>query len=456
MPASFQNTIREFITANRLWTKDHRLLVAVSGGRDSMSLLHFLFHEGYPMLVAHVNHGLRGVASDAESDLVAATCVQLGLQYFVLRADTREVMEKEGRSLEDAARVIRYRYFRQLCADHHCHRIITAHHIDDNLETTLLFLTRGTGIHGFSGIQPLNGNIARPFLAVTRNEVAEYASAHQIAFLEDESNTDKRFMRNKIRHEVIPTLLNINPALHETFKSTAQNLREAAQLSEIAVEKALRKMVHIREKETYVHKAALLQHPARRTLLHYLLQDGGFTRSQQDDILHGLSGQALYFEGSRQRLWIDRKHIVLAPAQEVANRAIWHAGEKSVYWMDFKMTMEKYTATRVHAVSDSDTILVDASRLQFPLEIRPRAQGDYFYPLGLYKSSGQPGKKKVSDLLTDKKLHHFQKERVWVLVSGQQIVWVIGIRQDERFKVKENTRDILKIKVLPIKRSTFY
>ncbi len=456
MVSAFTAKVKAFVAAHKLWSPDQRLLVGVSGGCDSMSLLHFLHSEKYPILVAHVNHGLRGEASDAESKLVASTCVQLGIQYFMLEADTKAVIRQEGRSLEDAARVIRYRFFRQLCSEHFCHRIVTAHHLDDSLETALLFLTRGTGIHGMSGIHPLNGNIARPFLAVTRKEVAAYAAANNVAFLQDESNADKRFMRNKIRHEVVPRLLEINPSLHDTFRSTSENLREAERLSDASVVRALKKITSINGRETFINKAALLHHPARRTLLHYALKEGGFTRSQQDDILKGMPQQGLYFEGSRQRLWIDRKHLILSSAQEIKNRAVWNAGEKSVTWMDYKLTAERYTAKNLHTSADNDTILVDAGKLHFPLEIRPWEKGDYFYPLGLYKPSGKPGKKKISDLLTDKKLHLFAKERVWVLTSGASIVWVIGIRQDERFKVTAATTDVLKIKVLPAKRSTYY
>lgn len=453
---TFIERFTAFADANKLFGTKNKILLAVSGGVDSAVLCHLLKKSGYDFGIAHCNFQLRGKESDGDELFVSELAKQNSVLYFSKHFNTKAYKEKNKLSLEEAARNLRYAWLEEIRTNFGFTRIATAHHLNDSIETILFHLVKGTGIAGMKGIAAKNKNLVRPLLFATRKEIEAYAKENAIQFRVDSSNASSEYERNKIRNEVIPVLKQINPSLEKTFEKNIRHFTETESIFKESVASKLKKLCRIKNNDTYISVAALKNIPYKVTYLFELLSPLGFNEEQVLQIAGSMHGSGKIFQGDTHRVIIDRKYFIITPNKtEEASCILIQKENRNVHAPQFRLKFE-YSVFKKIKLNKSGTIAyLNADLIQFPLTLRTWRAGDYFYPSGLYKKNNMPAKKKVSDLFTDLKFDIRQKENTWILLSGEKIIWVAGIRQDERFKTTPETKHLLKIKMLPNKESIF-
>lgn len=409
--------------------------MACSGGLDSVVLAHLCASYNLDFSLAHCNFKLRGEESDKDEDLVRKLGEQLGKEIFVTSFDTHGYMAQHRSNLQIAARELRYNWFSQIMENHHIKTLVTAHHADDSLETFIINLSRGTGIEGLSGIPSLTNTISRPLLQFSRTEIKKYAEANAIHWREDASNENTKYLRNNIRHNIIPKLKELNPHFLENFLKTQEHLGQTQEILHQHITQ-LKKQLFSKEKMVEkVKVASLLALRPTKTYLFHFFREFGFT--QWDDIyglLSANSGKEVH--SNTHRLLKDRDFLLLKPIVHKNTKAFYIEGDQESVSepIDLKLS-------HVKAIGETspNIIYVDKETLKYPLIVRKCQKGDYFYPLGM------SGKKKISKFFKDAKMDVFAKENQWLLCSGDNIVWIIGKRADERFKITDKTKEILKI-----------
>ncbi len=386
-----------------------RTIVALSGGADSVALLRLLLDAGKPVseLVAlHCNFHLRGEESDRDERFVCSLCSRLGVALHVRHFQTQDYAREQGISVEMAARELRYEWFGQMRQSLHCHFIAVAHHRDDQAETVLLNLLRGTGLRGLAGMRECNGHIVRPLLAYGKQEILDYLESIGQDYVTDSTNLERDALRNRIRLDVLPLLKDINPKAVEHIVHTASIVASSleAGLADVST-------------GTYTLHS-----------LHEWLHPYGFTSAQERDILRNIDGPSgAVYESPTHRLLRDRQGLVLSAKNDDAGECA--LSYQLVETGDAKAFLRTQPLDDLHAYLDAD-------KLTLPLQMRHPQQGDRFCPFGM------KGSRLISDFLTDLKLNRFEKERQWLLVSGNDIVWVVGHRSDNRYRVTEDTRRI--------------
>lgn len=421
--------------------KESRLLIALSGGLDSVVLTHLCHALKLDITLAHCNFKLRGNESDEDEAFVLELGNKLDLEVFIESFDTETYAKTEKSSIQMAARALRYNWFFDLADSLNFDYILTAHHADDNLETFLINLTRGTGLSGLTGIPEVNENIVRPLLPFTRDQLKTYAFQKNIKWREDSSNASDKYLRNKLRHDVIPILKDLNPQLLQNFKNTQHNLQDAKHIIEDTIVKVQKKVVSVEDDvlKLNIKKLKKLSNP--KAYVYQLLKDFNFTEwNDVMDLLDAQSGK--HVMSSTHRLIKDRKHLILAdrndfviPSDSEESFTITEIDEKVETTFGILFFDEADTVSK----SSKETIFVDKDSIVYPLILRQWKEGDVFYPLGM------KGKKKLSKYFKDEKLSIIDKENVWLLTSEDKVVWVIGMRADNRFKVAKNTKHILKV-----------
>jgi tRNA(Ile)-lysidine synthase len=400
---AFEQKIVFAIVRNNLFTTAHQLLVGVSGGRDSMALLHYLQSKRYKIAVAHVNYQLRGADSDRDEQIVRTFCETHNIPIYVHSVDTQKILDENGGNMQKLARTIRYDFFNNIAQTHEYQHIVTAHHLSDNVETTLYNFQRGTGLKGMRGIKIKNGNVVRPFLCVTRNEIDAYILAKNIEFGEDVSNQKNEYSRNFIRNRIIPTFEELNSDF----------------------EKNALKSVDLLKKQEQISTEKLLQYPHQDVLLFELFGPYGFNPFQCQDMVLGLKNPSnKQFLSQTHEIFFHQNYLIIS---ELYDSNISFQIEK-----DTKFECEYFSLT-LSKVDNFDNLnnfdfVVNPDHLQFPLTIRNWQEGDRFKPLGMKGMS-----KRVSDLLQANKLSAAEKKRTWIIESAGQIVWVVGLRGDHRF-----------------------
>ncbi len=416
--------------------ENSRLLLAVSGGIDSMVMLHLFYKNGFDIAVAHCNFNLRGKESDGDEAFLRQFCESNKIPVFSSKFDTQKIAEDFKISIQLSARKIRYEWFQELAKEHQFDYILTAHNADDVAETFLINLSRGSGLDGFTGIPQINQNIVRPLLPFSRKEIENFAKENQIIWREDSSNASDKYIRNQLRHQVIPVLKNINANFLESFQQTIGNLQQAQSLVDDASRIVYRKVVRDDENQKIIHLDELLQLSNFRAYLYQWLSPFGFTAWEDIyDLVNAQSGKQVL--APHFRLIKNRNELMLVPAiSNDADVVNINKNEKEVNF-PIKLTISEVTD---YSNSTNTTIFVDASKIQFPLTIRKWREGDYFYPFGMHGK-----RKKVSKFFKDEKFSLLQKEAVWLLCSANEIVWIIGYRPDDRYKIVKTTKHILKI-----------
>ncbi|MGB0879322.1 MAG: tRNA lysidine(34) synthetase TilS [Polaribacter sp.] len=437
---------KEHINANFPFLKDKKLLIAISGGVDSVVLTHLFFELNFTIGLAHCNFQLRGKESDLDEDFVRKLSQKMDCEFFVKRFNTTQYATKNKQSIQLAARNLRYHWFQKIIEKHHFDYVLTAHHADDNLETFLINLTRGTGLDGFTGIPKVNGKIVRLLLGFSRDEIITYAkdnSSAKIEWREDESNASNKYIRNKIRHQVIPVLKEINPSLLDTFSKTTENLQESKQMIADRVGEVFSEIVDtnffsgIELTKINIEKLEQLSNP--KAYLYQFLKDYHFTA--WDDVynlLSAQSGKQVFSE--THRLLKDRKFLLLS--KNVASSAVkkFFIDENiSEITTPIHLTMKEVTKI---STQNKQTIYIDKDLLKFPLIVKKWDKGDYICPAGM------KGSKKISKYFKDAKYSLLEKENAWLLYNtDNELIWIIGDRQDRRCMATNFTKNILKITV---------
>ncbi|SIS68316.1 tRNA(Ile)-lysidine synthase [Zobellia uliginosa] len=414
---------------------DNRFLLACSGGVDSVVLLHLCARVNLDFAVAHCNFNLRGAESDADEGLVRDLAKKYKVKIYVNHFDTKSYSSQNKVSIQIAARELRYRWFSEIMDREGIKTLVTAHHADDSLETFLINLSRGTGIDGLTGIPVKSHNLSRPLLHFTREWILSYARAESLVWREDASNADTKYLRNKIRHEIVPALKELNPAFLANFQKTQNYLSQTALVLEHHISDLKSRLFEDDGGVIRVSTVKLSRLRPVSTYLYLLFKPYGFTEwNDVENLLSAMSGKEV--RSKDYRLVKDRDYLRLV-AKEAPDVNEFHIDEGDALISEpVSLKIEKVDE---YVKSDLNTLYIDKKALKYPLTIRKWKKGDYFYPLGM------TGKKKLSKYFKDEKVDVVSKEAQWLLCSGDAIVWVIGRRADERFKVSEHTSDIIKI-----------
>ncbi|MCG7858708.1 tRNA lysidine(34) synthetase TilS [Flavihumibacter sediminis] len=442
---------KQFIEEHSLFTKHDRLLVGVSGGIDSVVLCHLLREGGYSFEIAHVNFLLREQESYRDEDFCRQLAQQLDLPIAVARYDTRDYAQEKKLSIQVAARELRYAFFNQLIterkgSDTEIKNLLTAHHADDNAETVLMNLFRGTGLAGLRGIPPSRGEIRRPLLFASRNDITEYASQKKVTWVEDSSNAESKYARNFVRNNIIPALREQYPTVVENINDSARHLHDVEEFYMAAMKRQLDKLVLKKDAEEQLPILKWKQLPGKSAILYEWLQPFGFSSGQMAD-LEGLadSQTGQYIDSPTHRLLRNRNWLVLTPLPTVASGIILLEGDEGEIQFRDGILQWKIQDYAGEPISDNTQEgWLDAADIRFPLLLRPWKAGDYFYPLGMRK------KKKLARFFIDNKLSRNQKEKTWVIESSGRIIWVLAQRIDDRFRISASTKKILQFKFVPL------
>ena len=419
------------------------MLLAVSGGIDSMAMAHLFLHSGLPFAVGHCNFQLRGAEADADEELVRDWCTQHNISFYNARFDTQAKADYWKKGIQETARILRYEWLEQIRKEQGYTAIATAHHANDNAETLLMNLFKGTGIAGLHGILPKNGHIIRPLLFANKEGIRVYVANHNIPYRDDASNATDKYTRNNVRLNLLPAIEQAFPNVVRSLNHSIQRFAEAELLYTKAIEQERKKLVEQRGKDYYIPVRKLIKREPLHTICYELFKPFGFATGQVEDIVSLLTAETGHYVASPTHRVIRNRDMLVITLHDLRQtdmvvieeipRTINNNGRQ------FKF---QYKAMPVEITTDENIALVNAARLEQPLILRKWQQGDYFYPLGMGMK-----KKKLSKYLVDKKIPLHEKEHIMVLESNKRIVWVAGHRLDERFKITPTTEQVLVVKI---------
>ncbi len=455
---------QSFVSANKLCQPANRILLAVSGGMDSVAMAE-LFHQArFRFGIAHCNFGLRGAESDGEEEFVRQLAEGYRVPVHVRQFENRDFTELDGFSVQMAARELRYRWFEEIREKERYDFIATAHHLDDQAETFFINLARGTGISGLHGILPLQGRLIRPLLFTTRGEIEEFIGATGLRYRSDSSNASVKYLRNKIRHELLPVLKEINPAIIASLADTMKRIREFEAVGQTVISGVRKKIVKPGKGQTKINISGLKALEPLHIFAWELLSPFGFNAAQLSDIIRSLDGESgATFLSPTHRLIRDREELII---KRTGGQAVGRTGGQAdgrtggqavgrtggrVYSVEkgvkiihepiaLKFSLKKYSSA-LKIPSGREFASLDYDKLEFPLTLRKWVKGDAFHPFGMNR------KQKLSDFFINCKMSLPEKEETWLLCSGKRIVWVVGHRIDNRFRVTAKTRQVLQIRL---------
>ena len=435
MLTNFKNHISNTFPA----LKGKKILIACSGGLDSVVLSRLFKELNYDISLAHCNFSLRGKESDEDEKFVILLADKLSIPIFNKKFNTKAYKIKHKLSTQVAARQLRYQWFEEVCTEHSFDYLATAHHLDDDLETFLINLSRGTGLRGLIGIPLINDKIIRPFLNFPRADILQYAKEKNSPWREDSSNQTSDYLRNKLRIEVIPRLKEVDHNLLNGFHQTQKYLNDSMALVNDYMALIKNLVVDETEDGFEIDVLKLQDLPNTNALLYELLAPFGFTAWDDiSDLLTAQSGKQIFSES--HRILKNRKSLLLVENSFVHNEETYTIKESDT-GIDTPINLKIEQVDKTSDYTPS-IVYLDLQKLNFPLQLRKWREGDSFYPFGM------KGKKKLSKFFKDEKLSLIAKEKTWVLTSGNHIVWIVGMRSDHRFKVESQTKKILKITVL--------
>lgn len=430
--------VKKYIKDNNLLNAHSRVIIGVSGGADSIALLDILHNLGYECIVAHCNFHLRDQESYRDEYFVEKTCAKYNVKYVSASFNTKKYIKEESISLEMAARELRYAWFEKIRKKYKADKIAIAHHQNDSVETVLINLIRGTGIRGLTGIAPINGNVIRPLLCIYRNDILEYLNEKELPFVEDSTNKEDIYTRNKIRLNVLPLLQTINPSVIQSISRTAENLVQTEKIYQSYIDKAKSTVFT----DNVINIDVLRQQVEPKTILFEILFPLGFNTSTVDNIYDSMDSQSgKIFLSPTYQLIKDRNTFIIQPLEDLTDKIYTLFEQETETVEPVKLSIESFRKPKEFEIEkrDSKTIYIDKGKLSFPLIIRKWKKGDKFKPFGM------KGHKKVSDYFTDRKFSLIEKENIWLLCSVDDIVWIIGERADDRFKITNTTIEVLKI-----------
>ena len=432
--------VRRFIEKEKLFAPEATVIVGLSGGMDSMVLLDLLTLLGYQCVAAHCNFHLRGEESNRDAAFVKKWCKGIDIPFTSIDFDTTQYAADKKISIEMAARELRYGWFEIVRRQYVAEAVAVAHHKDDSVETVLLNLIRGTGIKGLSGIMPKNRHVVRPLLCVTRAEIEEYIAERDMPYVFDSTNDNDIFLRNSLRLNIIPQLEKLNPSVREAIWRTSRNLFEA----EKVYSESLRDIIKDLFRDDKIDIAKLRQTASPRSVLFEILSPLGFGASVIEDVYLGMeSTSGKVFHSKSYRLIKDRGVFILDPVtgNERDEELIQiHSGTEEITGPLHLLIRKEKIPLSIE--KNSRVLYADLSKLKFPLTVRRWNEGDWFIPFGM------KGRKKVSDYFTDRKYSLKEKENAWILLSGDDIVWIVGERSDDRYKITEESSDVFVVEMV--------
>jgi tRNA(Ile)-lysidine synthase len=431
------------INKNTLLNKTDKLLLAFSGGVDSVVLADLLHKAGYNIELAHCNFQLRGQEAKDDTAFCENFAKSINTKFHVIYFDTKAYAAEHKLSIQMAARELRYNWFKSLKVEHSFDFILTAHHANDNVETVFVNLIRGTGIKGLQGIPEKQNDIVRPLLFATKDEIKDYAIKNKLVFREDSSNQEIKYKRNFIRHQIIPELKKLNPALEETFSTSIQFFKQSADIVAEFAQLKFKSICKEENSQLFIDIILLLQEAQKETLLFEWLYRKNFKTSQIQQLVEVLMTNkqvGKQFSSATHQLVVDRKYIIVqALEKEPSEKVFVIKSISDTAHLPIKLNFEETSHREFSKVKNEITIAFSDNL--FPLTLRKWKQGDKFKPLGLN------GFKKLSDFFKDQKLSLFEKEATWILESKEHIVWVVGYRMDDRCKLTDETEKVIKIKI---------
>lgn len=422
-------------------SRKRKILLAVSGGSDSMVMCDLFFRTGMEFAIAHCNFQLRGAEADADEALVQSWAKQRQIRFFNTRFDTANIAQQQKTGIQETARNLRYEWLENIRRDQQFDYIATAHHANDNVETLLMNLFRGTGINGLHGIPERNGKIVRPLLFALKTDIIAYANEAEVPYRDDASNASDKYLRNAVRLHILPSIEKYFPEATNRLNENIQRFAQSELLYRKELQRQLHKLVQQRGNDIYLPVKLLQKMEAAETLCYEIFSDYGFTSAQIPQLLRLAEGESgRYIESSSHRVIKNRDFLILTSRQTTATDFIQitslPAEVETAEGRFIFSVVEKSSLTDMR----EDVAYVDLEKISLPLMLRRWRTGDYFYPLGMGMK-----KKKLGRFFIDQKIPLHRKEQVWVVENDKKIVWVAGMRLDERFKIRPQTASVLKI-----------
>lgn len=441
---SLQQKFSASVREQQLFDQGTPLLIAVSGGLDSVVLCALCQQAGFAFTIAHCNFQLRGTESDRDEAFVQSLGKQFNVKVISKKFDTSAYAEGNKISIQEAARTLRYEWFDELLTREMPASaiLVTAHHADDTIETALMHYFRGTGLHGLTGIPAVNGKIRRPLLQIYKEELKSFADENGISWVEDSSNEKSAYTRNLFRNELLPAIEKVYPQVKQNLLRNIKRFSDTEHLLNSLTSQLLNKLIRKKGNELHVPVNQLLGYN-NRSLIYALIQPYSFTEKQVDELLKladADNGQYILSPDGQHRVIKNRHWFILCPAQQQDNNILLiDEGVGTISFPAGTLKIEEKEYTGQPIPSGSSDAWLDLKEIQFPLILRKWKTGDYFYPLGMRK------KKKIARFLIDQKLSATAKENTWVIESNKRICWVIGMRIDDRFRIGPSVKKVLKV-----------
>jgi tRNA(Ile)-lysidine synthase len=462
LPKSF----KEFITEQDLFHTKDKLLLAISGGIDSVVLCELCYQAGFDFVIAHCNFQLRGDESERDENFVRSLAKKYNKEIFVKKFDTENYAAEHKVSIQGAARELRYAWFEEIVNGqssmvngeksvennknlsspiHHSPfsiHIVTAHHLNDSIETLLMNFFKGTGITGLHGILPKQGKIIRPLLFAKKEELKTFAEENNLKWLEDSSNESDKYSRNFLRHNIIPALTEIYPNLTDNLANNIERFKEIEILYHQSIDQHKKNLLEKKGNEIHIPVLKLKKTIPLNTIVYEIIKDHSFSPHQVDEAINLLESESgKFIQSSTHRIIKNRNWIIIAPNDSERSEHIIIESVGRWPMTGGELHLQVFQTTNYKLQTENNIASLDADKISFPLLLRKWKQGDYFYPLGMHK------KKKLARFFIDNKLSKTDKEKIWILESNKKIAWIIGMRIDDRFKITPQTKNVLNIEM---------
>lgn len=440
----------QFIKEENLFRHIDHLLLAVSGGIDSVALCELCKQSKFNFIIAHCNFQLRGEESERDEIFVNELARKYNVPILIKKFDTYLYALENKLSIQVAARQLRYSWFNEILESKQeaettqvrAKYLLTAHHLDDNIETMLMNLFKGTGITGLRGMLPKQNRILRPLLFARKKDIIEFARNNNLNYVEDSSNESDKYTRNYFRNHLLPDISKVFPAVEENLAKSLQHFRETEQLFRQAIEQHKKKLIELKGNEVHIPVLKLKKSMPLETITYEIIKGYGFTSHQATEVISLFNaGTGKYIQSPSHRIIKNRDWLIISPNNTNDSQTIIIDNlEKNITFEKGKMEFKELPVKDYRMSTSSDIAHLDAAAIIFPLILRKRRQSDYFYPLGMQK------KKKLNRFLSDLKLSPTEKENIWLLEMNKKIIWIIEKRIDDRFKVTGKTKKVLQIR----------